>query len=142
MHSYDICQDGSFGLTGSYNIYYTIWEDSISGNIQLFGKRYLYPIGGVKDVYSPSTFTLYQNYPNPFNPGTVINFKILHHDKVTLNVYDIMGRHVCTLLDEDKPAGEYSVNFDSKKFNLSSGIYFYRLITGQYSLVKKMILIK
>ena len=133
---------GSFGSTGNYNIFYTVWEDSISSHVQLFGKRYLYPIGGVNDVYSPSTFALYQNYPNPFNPGTVINFKILHHDKVTLKIYDVMGRHVCTLVNEDKPAGEYSVNFDSKKYNLSSGIYFYRLVTGGYSLVKKMILIK
>lgn len=133
---------GSFGSTGYYDIYYTIWEDSVSGNIQLFGKRYLYPIDGVNDKYSPSTFTLYQNYPNPFNPGTVINFKLLRRDKVILNVYDIMGRKVCTLLDEDKPAGSYSLNFDSKKFNLSSGVYFYRLITGGYSAVKKMLLLK
>jgi hypothetical protein len=133
---------GSFGLTGYYDIYYTIWEDSISGNIQLFGKRYLYPIDGVNEVYSPSTFTLYQNYPNPFNPGTVINFKLLHRDKVTLNIYNIMGRQVCTLLNEDKPPGEYSIKFDSKKYNLSSGIYFYRLTTGGYYSVKKMILMK
>jgi hypothetical protein len=133
---------GSFGLSGSYNIYYSIWEDSSSGNIQLFGKRYLYPIGGVNDVYSPSTFTLYQNYPNPFNPGTVIKFKLLHHNKVTLNIYDIIGRQVCTLLNEDKPAGDYTISFDPQKYNLSSGIYFYRLTTGKYSSVKKMILMK
>jgi hypothetical protein len=102
----------------------------------------IYNIGAVNDKYSPSTFTLSQNYPNPFNPGTVINFKLLHRDKVTLNVYDIMGKQVCTLLNEDKPAGTYSINFDSKKYCLSSGIYFYRLITGGYSSVKKMILMK
>jgi hypothetical protein len=133
---------GSFGSTGNYGIYYTIWEDSISGHVQLLGKRYLYPIGGVNDNYSPSSFTLYQNYPNPFNPETVINFKLLHHDKVTLTVYDLMGRQVCTLINEDKPAGDYSINFDSRKFNLSSGVYFYRLVTGGNSLVKKMILLK
>jgi hypothetical protein len=133
---------GSFGFAGSYNIYYTIWEDSISGNIQLFGKRYLYPVGGVNDVYSPAAYTLHQNYPNPFNPGTVINYKLMHREKVILNIYDIMGRQVCTLLNEDKPAGEYSINFNSKKYNLSSGIYFYRLTTGKYSSVKKMILLK
>ena len=133
---------GSFGSTGEYEIYYTVWQDSISGHIQLFGKRYLYPLGGVNDKNSPSTFTLYQNYPNPFNPGTVINFKLLHRDKVTINIYDIMGRQVCILLNEDKPAGSYSLNFDSKKFNLSSGVYFYRLITGGYSAVKKMLLLK
>jgi hypothetical protein len=133
---------GSFGSMPDYEVYYTIWEDSISGNIQLLGKRYLYPIGGVKDDYSPSSFTLYQNYPNPFNPGTVINFKLLHRDKVTLNIYDVMGRQICSLLNEDKPAGEYKINFDSRKYNLPSGVYFYRLTTGGYSSVKKMILIK
>ncbi len=133
---------GNFGKYGGNGVYYTIWEDSISGNIQLFGRMEIYNIGAVNDKYSPSTFTLSQNYPNPFNPGTVINFKLLHRDKVTLNVYDIMGKQVCTLLNEDKPAGTYSINFDSKKYCLSSGIYFYRLITGGYSSVKKMILMK
>jgi Secretion system C-terminal sorting domain len=140
--TYNHISMGSFGSTGEYEVYYSIWEDSISGNIQLFGKKYLYPIGGVNDVYSPSNFTLYQNYPNPFNPGTIINFKLLHRDNVTLNVYDIMGRLVCTLLNEVKPAGDYSIKFDSEKFNLPSGIYFYRLISGTYSAVKKMILLK
>ena len=90
----------------------------------------------------PQDYFLSQNYPNPFNPTTIINFKLLHRDKVILNVYDIMGRHICTLLNEDKLAGQYSLNFDSKKFSLSSGIYFYRLITNQYSAGKKMILLK
>jgi hypothetical protein len=133
---------GSFGTINGNEIYYTIWEDSIAGHVQLFGKRYLYPIGGVNDNYSPSSFALYQNYPNPFNPGTVINFKLLHHDKVTLAVYDLMGRQVCTLINEDKSAGNYSINFDSRKFNLSSGVYFYKLVTGGNSQVKKMILLK
>ena len=133
---------GSFGKYGGNGTYYTVWEDSISGNIQLFGRKLNYNIGAVNDTYSPSAFTLYQNYPNPFNPGTVINFTLLNRNKVTLNIYDIMGRQVCTLLNEDKPAGTYSINFDSKKYNLSSGIYFYRLIAGGYSIVKKMILLK
>ena len=133
---------GRFGFTSYYDIYYTIWEDSISGSIQLFGKRYLYPVSGIKDDYTPSDFTLSQNYPNPFNPGTIINFKILHRSKVALIIYDIMGRQVCTLLNEDKTAGDYNIKFDSKKYNLSSGIYFYRLISGGYSSVKKMLLLK
>jgi hypothetical protein len=139
---------GSFGFTSDeshqhdYTVNYTIWSDSIAGNIQLLGKRYRRPLDGINDNYSPLSFTLFQNYPNPFNPATVINFKLLLRDKVILNVYDIMGRQVCTLVNEDKPAGEYSISFDSRKYNLSSGVYFYRLTTGGFSSVKKMILIK
>ena len=133
---------GSMGMYSLGSVFYTFWEDSINGKIQIFGRRDIEPIGSVNDKYSPSEFTLNQNYPNPFNPATVINFNLLHRGKVTLNVYDIMGRQICTLLNEDKPTGNYTIYFDSKKFNLSSGVYFYRLVTGKNSAVKKMILLK
>jgi hypothetical protein len=137
---------GSFGSTGEYEVYYTVWEDSISGNIQLFGKRYLYPISGVKDNYSPSSFTLYQNYPNPFNPTTTISYRLKEKGFVKLNVYDITGKLIKTLVNQIKDPGSYETEFNAK--GLASGIYFYRLeVFGNdrsplYSDIKKLVLLK
>ena len=88
----------------------------------------------------PSTFSLAQNYPNPFNPSTTILYKIPKTGLVSLKVYDILGREIKTLVNEEKPAGSYEVKFDRNR--LSSGIYFYRLRVGENSSVKKMILLK
>jgi photosystem II stability/assembly factor-like uncharacterized protein len=90
-------------------------------------------------------FSLSQNYPNPFNPSTKIKFEIpgqVRNDNtlVTLKVYDILGREVSTLVNEEKPAGEYEVEFDGS--SLPSGIYFYQLKAGEYVETKKMVLLK
>ncbi len=99
-------------------------------------------IVGIKDDFSavPSEWTLEQNHPNPFNPVTEISYNVQAATIVTLNVYDILGREVATLVDEVQQPGEYSVMFDA--FSLPSGIYFYRLKTGEYSNTKKMLLLK
>jgi hypothetical protein len=110
-------------------------------------------LGGVtstKDanVNQPSDFYLAQNYPNPFNPSTKIRFSIpvvtLRGGEgsflATLKIYDILGNEVATLLNEQKPAGTYEVNFDAG--SLSSGVYFYRLQAGTYVQSKKMTLLK
>jgi hypothetical protein len=93
----------------------------------------------------PKEFILYQNYPNPFNPITVIKYEIpgqARNDNalVTLKVYDLLGREVATLINEEKPAGRYEVIFDAS--SLASGVYFYRLEAGSFSSAKKMLLIK
>jgi photosystem II stability/assembly factor-like uncharacterized protein len=91
----------------------------------------------------PSNFSLEQNYPNPFNPTTSIEFRIASASGgglVTLKVYDILGREVATLVNEEKPARNYEVKFDGS--GLSSGIYFYKLNTENFISVKKMILMK
>ena len=88
----------------------------------------------------PENFKLFQNYPNPFNPTTKINYQVPQTAFVTLKVYDLLGREVATLVNEEKSAGSYEVEFDGS--NLSSGIYFYKLQTENYSSVKKMILLK
>lgn len=88
----------------------------------------------------PSKFTLDQNYPNPFNPGTKIKYSIPVQTFVNLKVYDVLGRIVTTLLNEEKPAGNYEVEFNATA--LSNGIYFYRLQTDNYIETKKMILLK
>jgi hypothetical protein len=93
----------------------------------------------------PEKFVLEQNYPNPFNPTTKIRYSVPSDVKremlnVVLNVYDVLGREVATLVNEEKDAGVYEVEFDGTNF--SSGIYLYRLNTGNFSTVRKMILLK
>jgi len=88
----------------------------------------------------PIVFTLYQNYPNPFNAGTNIKFSLKETGPVSLSVYNILGEKVSTILDEQKSAGEHSVQFNPK--GLSSGVYFYQLKTGNSIQNKKMVLLK
>jgi len=80
------------------------------------------------------------NYPNPFNPTTTISYQIPTTGRVTIKVFDVLGRDVTTLVDDVKPAGKYSVRFDASR--LSSGIYFYSIKSGNYNAVKKMLLLK
>ena len=88
----------------------------------------------------PETFILEQNYPNPFNPSTRISYQLPVSGNVTLKVYDLLGREVATLVNEEKPAGSYEVSFDASQ--LSSGVYLYRLSSGSFIETKKMILMK
>ena len=88
----------------------------------------------------PSEFTLSQNYPNPFNPTTTINYGISKLTFVELKVYDIIGREVATLINEEQDSGYYEIIFNASQ--LSSGIYFYQLKAGSFVETKKMILIK
>ena len=89
---------------------------------------------------TPGTYELYQNYPNPFNPATKIKFDIPNNGFVTLKVYDMLGKEVQTLISRDLTTGSYSVDFNASK--LTSGVYFYKLTTNEFSDVKKMVLIK
>jgi len=88
----------------------------------------------------PTTYSLSQNYPNPFNPVTKINFAIPKQSFVTIKVFDILGREVKTLINENKSAGNYIVEFNAS--TLASGVYYYRIEAGDFRDVKKMILIK
>ncbi len=88
----------------------------------------------------PSDFNLYQNYPNPFNPSTSIKFDISKNAKVKLSVYDMLGKEVSVLVNQDLNAGKYNISFNMS--NLSSGIYFYELKTAEFIAIKKMTLIK
>jgi hypothetical protein len=93
-----------------------------------------------KDNILPPSFSLQQNYPNPFNPITTINYSLYNSGLVTIKVYDILGREVTTLVNENKPAGNYSVQFNSAKN--ASGVYFYRMGFGSYLQVKKLVVQK
>ncbi|HEY5123724.1 MAG TPA: T9SS type A sorting domain-containing protein [Ignavibacteria bacterium] len=88
----------------------------------------------------PDRFSLLQNYPNPFNPRTVVRFQLSVVSNVVLKVYDVMGREVQTLVNEKLSAGTYEVKFDGSM--LTSGVYFYKMQTGDFSETKKMILMK
>lgn len=95
---------------------------------------------GVEDDFLPATFGLNQNYPNPFNPATTIEYSIPEVTYVSLKVYDITGKQVAVLAEGLKSAGEYKETFNAD--NLSSGIYFYELRTGENIATKKMMLLK
>ena len=88
----------------------------------------------------PTEFSLSQNFPNPFNPATNIKYQLPNAVQVTIKVYDILGREVVTLVNEEKPAGYYEVQFNAS--NLSSGCYFYRIITKDFVKTMKMMLVK
>ena len=88
----------------------------------------------------PKMFNLSQNYPNPFNPTTTVEYSIPKQSNVTIKVYDILGREVTTLVNEEKLAGNYRVDFNGS--SLASGIYFYRMEAGGYSITRKFILIR
>jgi len=100
--------------------------------------------GSVTSIEKPekeiSNYSIQQNYPNPFNPSTIIDYQIPKSGLVTLKVYDILGREIATLVNEEKPAGNYKIIFNGT--NLTSGIYFYKIQAGNFSSIKKMILIR
>lgn len=89
----------------------------------------------------PAVFELAQNYPNPFNPSTTIRFSIPvgTYGHTSLRVYNLLGQEVATLVDEEKPAGTYSLSWDAT--GMASGVYFYRLSVGQFSAIKKLVLL-
>jgi endoglucanase len=88
----------------------------------------------------PNRFQIEQNYPNPFNPTTVIGYQLAVRSRVTLRIFDTMGREVGTLVNGVKPAGNYRVKFNAE--GLASGIYFYTLTAGDFSKTKKLVLLK
>jgi len=101
---------------------------------------YTIPVDKPSDTKPAYSFSLEQNYPNPFNPVTKIKFTIADFGYTILRIYDILGNEVATLVDEEKPAGNYEVEFDAS--GLSSGFYFYKLQAGSYLETRKMILIR
>jgi hypothetical protein len=129
-----------------------VYSPDVTTNLSAFA----YAGGGPVNVYSnqealiiginqisteiPDSYNLSQNYPNPFNPATNIKFSIPSSGAVKLVVFDIMGREVSTVINQNMNAGKYTVDFDASK--LSSGVYFYKLTSGSFTETKKMMLIK
>ncbi len=114
--------------------------DSITTNSFIVNlKRDVVGINQISSVM-PEKFSLYNNYPNPFNPSTNIKFDIIKNDKVLLVVYNMLGEKVATLVDQNLSPGSYNVDFNAS--SLSSGMYFYRLETQDFSETKRMALVK
>jgi hypothetical protein len=102
------------------------------------GTKWTTPVKDIKQtVYS---YKLAQNYPNPFNPNTNIQYTLMRTGHVTLTVFDILGRKVATLVNQNQNAGDHTVNFNASRF--ASGVYFYQIEAGDFRNVKKMMLLK
>ncbi|HWA06113.1 MAG TPA: PQQ-dependent sugar dehydrogenase, partial [Ignavibacteria bacterium] len=95
---------------------------------------------GINNNNEPSDFKLEQNYPNPFNPQTSISYSITEQKFISIKVFDIIGKEIVTLVNENRPAGTYEVVWNALGF--PSGVYFYRLTAGSFSEEKKMVLLK
>lgn len=118
--------------SGKY--YYRLKQIDFNGNFKY------YELTNDVIIGIPAQYSLSQNYPNPFNPLTTINYEIPVSNFVSMKIYDIMGREAANLVNENKAAGYYSVKFDASK--LPGGIYFYRIQAGDFSAVKKLLLLK
>lgn len=130
----------------------TIWKHRVDQfSFADSGDSYNYLVTSIDpDIIEPQDYELYQNYPNPFNPTTKIGFRlpaeafakagISNFGFVSLKVYNVLGKEVTSLVNEEKPAGVYEVTWDAK--NLASGVYFYKISAGDYTAVKKMVLLK
>jgi len=110
------------------------------GELYLWENLLITTVKGNHGNSIPEKFYLYQNHPNPFNPSTIIGFHILESSFVTLSVYDVLGDEIMTLVNEEKSAGLFEVEFDGTE--LPTGIYFYQLKTRRFVDTKKMLLLK
>jgi len=141
------CFDSGYpGLTEELLGSLYIPQNDLSGNTRLYYNEidmgcYECVTSGIGNENSIGKLELYQNYPNPFNPVTTIKYSIPNNSKVKLNVFDITGRELCTLVDQAQNKGYHEVKFNGDR--LPSGIYFYRLsIDNKVVLNKKMMLMK
>lgn len=143
-------KDNLSSVLSSNGMSINVWKDARGNVDSTAGGIYIQNVKGdgtlgpvnIKQVSSVilEKYSLYQNYPNPFNPETQIKFDLPTTSNVKLQVYDILGKVVDVLVNEKLNQGKYQVNFNAK--NLSSGIYFYQIITQDYQAYKKMLLIK
>lgn len=118
-----------------------VYNGTGNANVNYNGED-LVMVGVNGNSQTANDYSLSQNYPNPFNPSTSIKYSIPVSGFVTLKVYDILGNEVASLVNANQNEGQYSVDFNTSSLNLSSGVYFYKLSTGNFTDVKKMSLIK
>ncbi|MEO7292522.1 MAG: T9SS type A sorting domain-containing protein, partial [Ginsengibacter sp.] len=127
----------------SASVVHVVWTDERDNNAEIYYKRD--PTGnpfGIINVNSevPNQFSLSQNYPNPFNPTTKIQFSLPKSSFANIVVYDMLGKEIETVVNEQLNASTYQADFDGSKF--ASGVYYYKLLAGDYTQTKKMVLIK
>jgi uncharacterized protein (TIGR02145 family) len=156
--------NGGFGALGIFTNFWSSTEYDASHSIALYlyseknnidvgfiDKGYGFSIRCIMDESGtgvesnngkglPTDYSITQNYPNPFNPSTIINYSVPKAGFVTIKVYDVLGREVVKLVNENKPVGNYSIKFNGN--NLPSGIYFYRMESGSFFQTKKLLLVK
>jgi len=113
--------------TSNWSLYNSFHNNTVLAGIQSSNQK-------------PAQYQLYQNYPNPFNPTTTISYRLKTAQQVHVTIYDILGRRVAVLVDQKESAGLHTITFDASR--LSSGLYFYRLRTKNFTSIKKMILLK
>jgi hypothetical protein len=122
---------------------HVVWEDARHGDKEVYYKRNptAVPIG-IKPLNTeiPKEFKLYDNYPNPFNPTTNIQYDIAKNGLIKLVIFDILGKKIQTLVNENQAAGTYRLIFDASQY--ASGVYFYKLETENYVKIKKMVVLK
>jgi photosystem II stability/assembly factor-like uncharacterized protein len=135
-----------FGTTTEKH-FYSFIDDGLNNGTYLYRLKQIDFDGSYKysnifeaEVNQPFIFSVEQNFPNPFNPTTNIKYAIGSRQFISLKVFDVLGNGIATLVDEEKPAGNYEVKFDG--VNLPSGIYFYKVQAGTFTQIKKMTLIK
>ena len=127
-------------VAGFINVGVKLPAGSIPADIQDIAYKYAEDQGAL-----PSAFSLNQNYPNPFNPVTTISFSLPEATDVTLDVFNIMGQKVATLVNGPMEAGEHQIQWDGKvegSGSVATGVYFYRLQAGEFVETKKMLLLK
>jgi hypothetical protein len=133
-----------FDMISDNNGAFLAWAGTFNGEQDVYyGRISQIPVAiddRQDDSGIPGTFSLSQNYPNPFNPATKIRYSIPQSSNVVIKVFDILGNEIETLVNEEKPTGEYEVDFNAG--NLTSGIYFYKLQAGSFVQTKKMILLR
>ncbi len=131
----------SIAVDLSGNVYVAGTSNVIGGSISTIIKYVQTPTSvAQKNLPHPNNFALQQNYPNPFNPSTVISYQLPVISKVTLRIYDVLGREVATLVNEEQSAGWKEVEWNAS--GVASGIYFYRIKAGFFTALKKMTLLK
>ncbi|MFC2103443.1 YCF48-related protein [Bacteroidota bacterium] len=123
--------DDLFGVIDS-KLYYRLKQIDFNGEFSYSSE--------VEVFITPSSCNINQNYPNPFNPSTNLKYSVGSLQYVTLKVFDVLGNEIATLVNEEKPAGRYQIEFDAT--SLPSGIYFYRLQAGTFVETKKMVLLR
>jgi photosystem II stability/assembly factor-like uncharacterized protein len=130
-------------FTDSNHGWLLAWPDDPYGQCKLFHTTNG-GFGGIVSVdevsEQPNKYFISQNYPNPFNPSTVIQYQIPEMSFVQLTVYDLLGREVAILINEEKQSGKYEIEFDASR--LSSGVYYYQIIAGDFIQSRKMVLLR